>query len=325
MMSGLAPPPLPPENIGVPFHGPPPAPLPTPTPISSSTLHAEFFLSFGAPLHPELDEAIATGDAAQVSAEFARARKHYPQTNVTFNTALQCAIKYGRPEIVSHLLSSGVPATECDLLAAAAMGSIPIVACLVEHLAWSLNTVASNGHTVLSRAVPHEHLVVWLLSKGADLNLQDAWSETPLSRAVESGSLEVVTRLLDAGADISRGAPLHMSLRRKEDSASLELMEKLLVLGAPVDRYQGEDSLAWQEVGFPRGTALHSASSRGNVLAVQLLLAHGADPLRNKKVGTSEIPDSSPYEEARFRGHAEVMSVLQRHICWGESFHRYRL
>jgi len=174
-------------------------------------------------------------------------------------------------------------------------------------------------------AVPHEQLVSWLLSKDADSNLQDAWSETPLSRAVEFGSLNVISRLLDAGADVSKGAPLHMSLRRKDNSASLELMEKLLVLGAPVDKYQGEDSSAWKEVGFPRGTALHSASSRGNTRAVQLLLTHGADPLRNKKLGASEIPDSSPYEEARYRGHAEVMSVLQKHIRCNDSFHRYRL
>ncbi|KAK0301768.1 hypothetical protein LTR29_017835 [Friedmanniomyces endolithicus] len=272
MSSDLTPPSLPPGINGVPpvagsvFRGPPPPSLPTPT--SASTKHAEFLLSFGEPLHPELDEAIATGDGALVSSELARARERYPQTNVTFNTALQCAIKL---------------------------------------------------------AVPHEQLVSWLLSKDADSNLQDAWSETPLSRAVEFGSLNVISRLLDAGADVSKGAPLHMSLRRKDNSASLELMEKLLVLGAPVDKYQGEDSSAWKEVGFPRGTALHSASSRGNTRAVQLLLTHGADPLRNKKLGASEIPDSSPYEEARYRGHAEVMSVLQKHIRCNDSFHRYRL
>jgi hypothetical protein len=154
MSSDLTPPSLPPGINGVPpvagsvFRGPPPPSLPTPT--SASTKHAEFLLSFGEPLHPELDEAIATGDGAQVSSELARARERYPQTNVTFNTALQCAIKYARPEVVSCLLSSGVPATERDLQAAAAMGNIPIVACLVEHLAWSINTVASNGHTILS-------------------------------------------------------------------------------------------------------------------------------------------------------------------------------
>lgn len=92
------------------------------------------------------------------------------------------------------------------------------------------------------------------------------------------------------------------------------------MLGAPVDKYQVEDSSAWKEVGFFRGTALHSASSRGNTRAVQLLLTHGGDKLR-----ASEIPDSSPYEEARFRGHAEVMSVLQKHIRSNDSFHRYAL
>ncbi|KAK1808526.1 hypothetical protein LTR12_017109 [Friedmanniomyces endolithicus] len=156
MSSDLTPPSLPPGTSGVPpvagsvFCGSLPPSLPTPT--SSSTQHAEFLLSFGEPLHSGLDEAIATGDGAQVSSELARARERYPQTNVTFNTALQCAIKYGRPEIVSCLLSSGVPATERDLQAAATMGNMPIVACLLEHLAWSINTVASNGHTILSRS-----------------------------------------------------------------------------------------------------------------------------------------------------------------------------
>ncbi|KAK0887581.1 hypothetical protein LTR02_017095 [Friedmanniomyces endolithicus] len=59
MSSDLTPPSLPPGIIGVPpvvesvFRGPPPPSLPTPT--SSSTQHADFLLSSGGPLHPELN------------------------------------------------------------------------------------------------------------------------------------------------------------------------------------------------------------------------------------------------------------------------------
>ena len=163
-------------------------------------------------------------------------------------------------------------------------------------------------------AVLHEDLVVWLLSKGADPNVQDAWAETPLSRAVERGSYGVINTLLSAGADVKQGAPLHMSLRIKGEHESLRLMARVLALGAPVDKFQGENSPMWDKVGFQRGTALHSASIKGNLGAVRLLLSCGADPSHNQRVHSTEIVESSALDEARNRNHTDIISMLQEHL-----------
>lgn len=163
-------------------------------------------------------------------------------------------------------------------------------------------------------AVLHEDLVVWLLSKGADPNLQDAWAETPLSCAIERECYGVMDTLLDAGADVKQGAPLHMSLRIKDEPDSLRLMARLLALGAPVDKYQGENSPMRAKVGFQRGTALHSASIKGNLGAVRLLLAHGADPSRKQRVRSSEIAESSALDEAKNRNYKDIVFVLREHL-----------
>lgn len=163
-------------------------------------------------------------------------------------------------------------------------------------------------------AVLHEDLVGWLLSKGADPNVQDAWAETPLSRAVERECYGVIDTLLNAGADVKQGAPLHMSLRIKGEQESLRLMARLLALGAPVDKYQGENSPMWDKVGFQRGTALHSAAIKGKLGAVRLLLAHGADPSRKQRVRSFEIAESSALDEVKNRNYTDIISVLQEHL-----------
>lgn len=163
-------------------------------------------------------------------------------------------------------------------------------------------------------AVPHRDVVAWLLSNGADLNLQDAWAETPLSRAVERECYSVIDMLLDAGADVKQGSPLHMSLRIADEHESLRLIARLLDLGAPVDKYEGEGSPIWEKVGFQRGTALHSASINGKLAAVQLLLANGANPLRKQLVRSFEIAESSALDEAERRNHMDIVFVLQLHL-----------
>jgi len=154
--------------------------------------------------------------------------------------------------------------------------------------------------------VSHRELVVWLLLHGADPNLQDGWSETPLSRAVEHGALEVVDILLRAGADVKLGAPLYQALLMEDES-----QRRLLALGAPVNKYVGEGSWVWDWIGFERGTALHHACKRRNLDAVKLLLAHGADPSLKEKLLSDDLEHSTALDEATRRNFLEIVAVLQ--------------
>ncbi|KAK1818423.1 hypothetical protein LTR12_007220 [Friedmanniomyces endolithicus] len=302
-------PPPPPDLIGIPaddsfrdldFDHISPCSVPM-TEQANADIEDEFLLGMGVPPHPELDQAIADGDDIRVLAALAKARTRYPQPSVTFNTAIQTAIRCDQLGVLDLLLQRGIPADDRNLQAAIARANPRAVARLLEELPEGKNRILDYGHTALTLAVHDEDLVIWLLSKGADPNVQDAWAETPLSRAVGLGSYGVIDRLLDAGADIKQGAPLHMSLRIQDEAECIRLMERLLSLGAPVDKYQGENSIMWERVAFQRGTALHLACRKGNTGAIRLLLAHGADPTRKQKLLSVEVAGSSAWEELKAR------------------------
>jgi hypothetical protein len=106
-----------------------------------------------------------------------------------------------------------------------------------------------------------------------------------------------------------------MSIRGKDVPESLRLMTRLLALGAPVDKYEGDESWFWDEVGFPRGTALHTVSILNCAAAAEMLLLHGADPLCKQKISSVELSDSSALDVARRENHySEVVKILQGYI-----------
>ena len=92
------------------------------------------------------------------------------------------------------------------------------------------------------------------------------------------------------------------------------MLAKLVAIGAQVDEYQGDNSPIWEKVWFQRGTAFHITCKKGNLGAVRLLLAYGADPLRSQRVHASEIPESSALDEAKSRGHTEIVAVLLEYL-----------
>ena len=118
-------------------------------------------------------------------------------------------------------------------------------------------------------------MVQYLVEQGASVNgIEKESQRTVLSLAVQSGSLEKVQCLLEAGADICYQSEygydvLIDAMHGRDisnDSQLIPLLELLLEKGPPIDgssRY-GE-------------SAIKVASSMGRFDAVQLLLAAGAD------------------------------------------------
>ena len=130
-----------------------------------------------------------------------------------------------------------------------------------------------------------------------------------LHYAIDHSPLAFVRTLLELGADpnyddgdgfpalvaalAAKPAPEHRYAGRDD---VYELMELLLSFGADVGR-----------LGVNGYSALHRAAADGDVRAVRLLLAHGADPSMRTNVDDYE----TPLEIAERNGRAEVVELFR--------------
>ena len=140
----------------------------------------------------------------------------------------------------------------------------------------------------------HANVLTLLLEHGADVNERKGRS-TPLHRASWQGKLEAGQCLLDRGADInaqdeSRDSPLMTAVLYRH----VEFARMLLKRGARTDV---QDFYLW--------TPLHYAVHEGYIQVVRLLLEHGADVNARDKYGVTP----SQVGSARLTpGMAELLS-----------------
>ena len=156
----------------------------------------------------------------------------------------------------------------------------------------------------------HPALVAYLLEHGADPNTQSNTGQTPLSFAIARAPRSVVELLLGAKADVAKGDPLHCAVVRQTDDCA-SLIHLLIQLGASPNTHQWEDPAAsYMRYDLPHQTPLHKACYRGNREAVEVLLAHGADPAAPTLQYGKEVPPT-PLDVARKKGDAEIISWLE--------------
>jgi len=137
-------------------------------------------------------------------------------------------------------------------------------------------------------------IVSLLLDKGADVNAQDADGYTALSIASRNGHTEVVKLLLDKGADVNvQDADGDTALIWASRNGHTEVVKLLLDKGADInakDKY-GD-------------TALILASRKGHTEIVKVLLNAGAD------INAKDGNDWTALMLASFYGHTEIVKVL---------------
>lgn len=190
-------------------------------------------------------------------------------------SSLQLAVENRHTQAVRLLLAAGADAKEDDpdrqhpLLIACGTGDLGIVQMLLaagapinitgkkERYHTVLNDNASPLHKAISKG--HLEVVQTLVEQGADIEKVFDGSQTPLVAAARAGDLRIVRVLLAAGANVDCVAG-GTALSRAAYYGNVDIVKELLRANATI----------WAPQHIPN--ALLSASSRGNLLAMEILL-----------------------------------------------------
>ena len=219
-------------------------------------------------------------------------------------TPLIFAAAYNRPDAIGVLLELGA-----EIGAATKVRSLPPSSGDGEPL---------GGLTALHYAVRQGNVaaVDALLDKGADVNARSADGSTPLMLATINGRFDLAQHLLERGADpkiatVAGGTPLYRVVdvqwaptswypqppaARQQQTGYLELMRALLEHGADPN-VRLRKALWYTRFGSgpeegidPAGaTPFWRAAEVGDVDALRVLVAHGADPGIKTNEGVSPL------------------------------------
>lgn len=230
-------------------------------------------------------------------------------------TPLWLAIENGNSQLVAALLQAGADPSiellsgETIVMTASQVGNADIVRQLLAAGA-DPNPAVTREQTALMWAAGQGHsaVVEALLEYGADIDARslvrsqyvksekeqdshpaykfwiDQGGNTALIFAARSGDLRSVQLLVEAGSDVnvlsaSGTSPAIMAIH----GGNAELLRFLLVSGADADSNASGH------------TALHAAVLRGNIEAVEVLLAHGVNMEALVERGTPARRQSSDY------------------------------
>ena len=197
----------------------------------------------------------------------------------------------GQAEIVTLFLDRGaaINARAIDgstaLYQAAEAGRLPIVQLLVAHGA-DVRLPGRSGIAPLSAAayMGSEPIVELLIEKGADPNALDSTEKAAITYAAGRGFPDIVRLLLDHSVDVNarygNDLTVLMWAAGKSDEAGVDDMNKVITLlldrGAHIDDQDNRGR-----------TPLMIAAELNHAVAVDLLLARGADKSLRDKQGKS--------------------------------------
>ncbi|KAL7624786.1 hypothetical protein AAE478_006358 [Parahypoxylon ruwenzoriense] len=189
-------------------------------------------------------------------------------------TPLYLAVEESFRDAVSMLLKYGADPN----LAAGPESETPFAVSIVEDkfdlarilltYGGDVNHVMDNEDTILMKAVIKKRTkrtINMLLEYGSDANAKNREGHTPLFEAIQSDRLEIVTSLLDHGANPNLPGPKHMVYRKN--------MSKVL---GPYRNMEEIKLSLWPAAGLPR--------------ILEVLLSRGADP--KKAPGIMELATS---------------------------------
>ena len=158
------------------------------------------------------------------------------------------------------------PSGETAVTTSAEAQELEKIKTIVKNSPDLINAKSENGRTLLHKAAEAGQVMVaeFLLANGADVNIEDTSSDTPLILATSNGHKAMVELLLKHGAKIdgTRRTPLHAAA----SGGYAMLVELLLKNGAKVNVINGSGL-----------TPLHLAVMGAHKAIVEILAANKAD------------------------------------------------
>ncbi|HXJ29883.1 MAG TPA: ankyrin repeat domain-containing protein [Gemmatimonadales bacterium] len=208
--------------------------------------------------------------------------------------------------LVHALLDAGAdPNDGVTLPMAASAGDLPVLEALLAHGAKVDQAWATDGATALYAILNWSHTpdgAVWLLEHGADANAVFAENgETPLHAAARAWDVPLVEAMVAHGADIARPradgrTPYALAelngnravadwLLAQGASPELAAVDRLVAACSRGDRATVDSLLAVNpglrnEISDDHYITFHQAAERGDVPALEAMLACGFDPNR---------------------------------------------
>ena len=165
--------------------------------------------------------------------------------------------------------ASGAWAADATLAAAVQRLDRPAIRQLIDKKI-AINTPQPDGTTALHWATYHDDLdlVSRLLAAGADVRAVNRYGVTPLSIACQNGNAAIITKFLDAGADVNATLPGgETMLMTAARTGKIDAVRVLLTRGANVhakEPRRGQTALMW-------------AATEGHVEVIEALIEAGAD------------------------------------------------
>lgn len=220
---------------------------------------------------------------------------------------LQMASIIGNERSVRELLKYGADVNNFGFihhtaLIAATKGKNDVIARLLIEKGIEIDEISDFNPSALAIAVEYERhdIVDLLISHKADPNLMRDWILPPLHHAIEIHNQGMVRKLLESGADPSlpglQGTALHVAC----EASDLEIMSLLLEYGADINlwsRFKGfvlDAAILAEKTNIVElllargadpntetartGSPLHCAISVNSMYLFRLLLSYGADP-----------------------------------------------
>lgn len=230
-------------------------------------------------------------------------------------TALHQACFYGYPEIVTLLIHHGAnleAKTKYDdtpLIEAAKRNQSEITNILLRAGA-KANAVECVMQSALHCAAfrGNTHIMSQLINYGAIVDLRTSNGYTPLFYAVQSGSHEAVTLLLNNGASVHSVRGHRSLLMSAINSKNIDIIVSLLKAGLDPEGITA-DSQALAKIAGTIATTNGIKDFTENEVyqIIDTLLNSGSDPnLKNNA-------QSSPLSKAVFSGRPEIISLLVEH------------